>query len=105
MWLGKQGLAFRGHLEHEQSLNRGNFLELCDFKAEYVPSLQSFLTKQFNYTHHDIQNELAHLIANQIRKSNLPKSIDYWAIIADETTDNGNIEQVILYLKLVNVKF
>lgn len=102
MWLGKQGLAFRGHFEHEQSLNKGNFLELCDFKAEYVPSLQSFLTRQFNYTHHDIQNELAHLIANQIRQSNLPKSIDYWAIIADETSDNGNIEQVTFVLRFVD---
>ena len=49
MWLGKQGLAFRGHFEHEQSKNKGNFLELCDFKAKDLPSLGTFLSRQFHY--------------------------------------------------------
>lgn len=94
MWLGKQGLAFRGHFEHEQSKNKGNFLELCDFKAKDLPSLGTFLSRQFHYTHSDIQNEIVHLIANNIRELNSPKSHDYWSIIADETTDITNIEQV-----------
>ena len=105
MWLGKQGLAFRGHFEHEQSKNKGNFLELCDFKAKDLPSLKSFFSRHFNYTSPDIQNELAHLVANQIRKLNTPKSHDYWSIIADETTDIAKIEQVINSKQAINNLF
>ena len=97
------GLAFRGHLENEQSNNRGNFLELCDFKAEDIQSFEIFFLKnQFNYTHHDIQNELVHIIASKIRKLNLPRPNDYWALVADETTDVGKIEQFTFVLRSVD---
>lgn len=38
IFLGKQELPFRGHDEGKGSLNRGNYLELLDFLAEYDPS-------------------------------------------------------------------
>ncbi len=72
MWLAKMGLAFRGHIEHEQSNNRGNFLERCHFRAESDVSFETFLKNSINYTHHDIQNELVHIITNKVRMLNLP---------------------------------
>ena len=43
MWLAKQGLAFRGHNEIEQSMNKGNFLELCELRSRDIPSFKDFL--------------------------------------------------------------
>ncbi len=102
MWLAKQGLAFRGHAENEQAKNRGNFLELCEFRAQTDQSLKIFLNQQFNYTHHDIQQELVHIIANNIRQLNLPGPNDYWSMIADETTDFSNIEQLTFVIRSVD---
>ena len=40
IWLSKQGLAFRGHDESENSKNRGNFLELINFQIKYNAQLK-----------------------------------------------------------------
>jgi hypothetical protein len=38
--LAKQGLPFRDHDESKESLNNGNFRELCEFAKEQNPSLK-----------------------------------------------------------------
>jgi hypothetical protein len=40
----KQGLAFRGHDESTESLNKGNFLEVYDCMAEHDPKLGNVVT-------------------------------------------------------------
>ena len=34
IFLGRQGISFRGHRENSVSLNKGNFLELLAFRAK-----------------------------------------------------------------------
>ena len=71
MFLGKQGLAFRGHRDDKVSLslmeqndleteNPGNFLELVHFRAETGPALAQHLKKApktAKYTSKTIQNQ------------------------------------------------
>ena len=38
--LGKQGIAFRGHLEGEYSSNKGNFLEVMGLLSKYTPIVE-----------------------------------------------------------------
>ena len=67
-FLAKQGLAFRGHNENKTtSKNLGNFLELLDFHCKFIPNLkENNDSKVAKYTSPIIQNEIIHLISNQI---------------------------------------
>lgn len=58
--LGKQELAFRGHREHDESLNKGNYLELLDLLAQEEHLLKDhFLSSSiFKGTSKIIQNDL-----------------------------------------------
>ena len=44
--MSKQGLAFRGHFEQEDSKNRGNFKEMVDFLGEF--NFQKSLLDKFD---------------------------------------------------------
>ena len=59
-FLGKQELAFRGHDESKDSGNKGNYLELLEFLAEYDSPLRSHLDSAtvFIGTSNKIQNDL-----------------------------------------------
>jgi hypothetical protein len=46
-FLGKQELAFRGHLENEGSLNKGNYCEILDLlvkEEQFIRVRENFLT-------------------------------------------------------------
>ena len=43
VYLSAQGLAFRGHNESKDCLNRGNFLEMMDLLGDYSNDLRMFL--------------------------------------------------------------
>ena len=66
LFLARKGLPFRGHDEFCDSSNRGNFLDLVEFRARDVPEFKLHLERSINYTSHDIQNELIQLFARQI---------------------------------------
>ena len=69
LFLAKQGIAFRGHYENDDSKNKGNFLELIDFKAKDLPDFQKHIENAtFNYLSPDIQNEILDILANQLVK-------------------------------------
>ena len=58
-YLSAQGLAFRGHNESKDCLNRGNFLEMMDLLRDYSNDLRMFLdTERITYTSHEPQNQL-----------------------------------------------
>ncbi|XP_076330049.1 zinc finger MYM-type protein 1-like [Tachypleus tridentatus] len=65
-----QNEAQIGHMEGNQSDNRGNFLELLDMISRYDEIVKKKLSGPGNakYMHHDIQNELLGIIAGMIRK-------------------------------------
>ena len=50
LFLGRQGLPLRGHAETDQSLNRGNFLELLELMSRSSPDLKRHLQGRTHYT-------------------------------------------------------
>ncbi len=56
-FLGKQGIAFRGHDEQSQSQNQGNFLECMKLLTEFDPFLQRYNAPfHATYLSHSLQN-------------------------------------------------
>ena len=98
IFLAKQGLPLRAHDESENSKNKGNFLELIDLIASFVPSFKKFIENN-SYLHHTFQNELIEILANQLIRKILPK--EYFSIILDETMDVGKDEQIAFCMRYV----
>ena len=94
IWMRKQGLAFRGHDESEDSKNRGNFLELIKFQSKFNHQINDISSKNINYFSPRIQNEIAAIISSELIKSILPSSRAYFSIIVDETMNIARHEQV-----------
>jgi len=87
-----QGLAFRGHDESEESLNKGNFLELLNWLAGNFEEVDKVVLKNApqncKMTCHEIQHELIKCCAQQTTKLVI-EELDgsQFAILADESTD------------------
>lgn len=84
--------------------NEGNFIQLVCFCAETDAVLATHLLKaprHSTYTSKTIQNELIHLIGENIRNEILDevKSAQYYAVIADEVTDSVNKEELSIVLR------
>ena len=103
-FLARQGLAFRG----DGNESDGNFLQLLKLRAEEDPSISEWLARKANkYTSHEIQDEFLRIMAHQILRqiaSNLQMS-PFLTIMADETTDASNYEQVTIVLRWVTEDF
>ena len=99
-FLSRQGLALRGNKDESD----GNLRQLLFHKAEDDTNLAEWLKRKENvYTSPDIQNEVIKLLGLQILRdiaSNLQRS-PFLTIMADETTDKSNQEQVTLFLRWV----
>lgn len=63
MLLGRQNIPFRGH---DESTNRGNFIELLSWKASDVPQLAQHLTSKIHYTSPSSQNEIIELDGSSV---------------------------------------
>lgn len=104
-FLGKQGLAFRGHRENEDSINRGNYIELAyEFAAFDDDLLDHFENATvFSGLSGDIQNDIidsisekmTHIIKNEISQAK------FVSIILDETTDISMKSQLSHVLRYV----
>lgn len=104
IYLSTQGLALRGHDESNTSQNRGNFLELLDLMSRDNTIISIRLlegTKNARYTHHSIQNDLIHCLAELSIKhiSSEIKEARYFALMADETKDLSKIEQLSIIVR------
>jgi hypothetical protein len=67
----------------------------------YDSQLKTLQLKKNHYTSPDVQNELLSLMSDSI-VSELASDISshkYYSIMVDETTDAGNIEQLVLCLR------
>ena len=95
--MGRQGLAIRGDGTEEDS----NLHQLLK-KAEEDSNLFELLKRKDNvYTNPDIQNEVIKLMGHQVLREivdDLQKS-SFLSVMADETTDSSNHEQVTLLLR------
>ncbi|XP_019097507.1 PREDICTED: uncharacterized protein LOC109131258 [Camelina sativa] len=76
--LMKQGLAFRGHDESENSVNRGNFVELLKYTAD--------------------QNEVVKVVKNVIEEINH----DVFGLLVDESADVSDKEQMAVVFRFVD---
>lgn len=114
----EQGLPLRGHRDHSAddhieddsnniNVNKGNFLAILNSHAKYQPTLKRHLEKESGKTKMIswyAQNEIIQCIAKFVRNriTNDISEEKYFAIIADEVTDNhANKEILLLCLRYV----
>ena len=90
-YLARQALPFRRHIEE-----RGNFYQLMALRGNESDNLKLWMGHTRSYMSHDIQNEMLQIMAHQILRAIIKNvsSSNWFAIIADETTDAALVEQV-----------
>ena len=99
-YLCQQGLSLRGDKEEKD----GNLNQLLKMKGEKDDILANWLKRKENvYTSPQIQNEMIKVRGLSILRSKVAelKKTPFLAIMADETTDSSNREQVTLFLRWV----
>lgn len=99
-----QKVGQRGHDEKEESLNRGNFLEVLNVIGNHDPRIQKKienLPKNAKYTHHTIQNELVDIMATLVLETISKEVSDagLFAVMADETKDVSKQEQLSIVVR------
>ena len=97
-FLAHQGLALRGHGDHESD---SNFLQLMKLSGELEDDsrISGWLEKKTDkYTAPDMQNEILKTMALQILHQVVEsvRSAPFLTIMIDETTDVSNKEQVVV---------
>lgn len=104
-FLARQGLPFRGDGEERCD---SNFVRLIHLRAEDDDKLVDWIHRKADkYTSGDIQNEMVKLMALRVLRqiaARLQKT-SFFAVMADETTDLSNVEQVVVCLRWVSEKF
>ena len=100
-------IALRGHRE-VNSTHKGNFLKILDLVGKHDEVVASRLRdgpKNATYTSHDIQNELLHILAKNVRQVICMevKNAGYYSIIVDESRDHAKREQMSFAVRYVNV--
>ena len=110
---GRQNISFCGHRDDSKHLNEdrhnfGNFQALLDFRIDAGDKVlkHHFETSPRNATYRSktIQNELIDCVATWIHQRILHeiKEAHYFSVLADETIDCSNKEQLTLVLRFVD---
>ena len=96
-FLLRQGLAIRGHKESE-----GNLIQLLYLRSDDSPQLAKWLKNQ-QYLSPEIINELITLMGNDLLRQLLSSihAATWYAILADETADVANQEQLSVSIRWV----
>lgn len=108
--LMRLGLAVRGHREAEESLHRGNFLELIhllrqsdtflDIQLASRPGNAHYLSPESqNHLIDAIGSEVLDVIGDSVRKA------DVFSVIMDETTDLAHLEQIAVVVRYCDEDF
>ena len=103
-----QEIALRGHREGEESMNRGNYLEILHLVALYDPVVNERLIngpKHAKYTSPDIQNTLIHIMGAMVQESicSSVRKAGVFTILADETKDFSKKEQLAIFLRYIDI--
>ena len=93
-FLGKQGLAFRGHNESSEAF-QGNLYQLLLLQAEECPKMNAWLQKR-EYISPKIANKLIKLMGQKILNGIIDEvsSAQWYSVIADEASDVSGNEQL-----------
>lgn len=103
------GLPFRGHDESEDSISKGNFLELLKFLADHNESINKVVLgntpKNNKISHSDIQKDIANAAACETTNA-IIKDLDndLFSILVDESRDISVKEQMAVVIRYVNKK-
>ncbi|XP_057250623.1 uncharacterized protein LOC104908187 [Beta vulgaris subsp. vulgaris] len=108
-WLLLQGLPFRGHDEKESSLSRGNFVSLLTLLSQHDPEYSKVVFKlvpgNCQLTSPVVQKDIINACAKETTKAILEDmNGGFFAILADESADVSDKEQMALCLRYVNKK-
>ncbi|XP_050229221.1 uncharacterized protein LOC126678361 [Mercurialis annua] len=106
-FLLKQGLAFRGHDESNDSLSRGNFLELlqrdCEHNEEIAKVLNINAPGNNQMTAPSIQKEIVNACAEEVRTTIIKNIGDrFFTLMVDESRDNSVKEQMAIMVRYVD---
>ena len=112
IFCGKQTIALRGHMESsadKNCKNQGNFLALLDFGAEagdeIIAKHLRECARNATYTSATIQNNIIEITMEYLRNqiiSEIPEHAPFFTILADETTDVSNTEQLCISIRFVD---
>ena len=115
MFAGLQNISLRGHRDHGKILpsgiypdeNDGNFRQLLRFRIQAGDDkLKNHFREsgiRTQYTSPQIQNEILSVVSEKIKQrvGEEIKSAFAWCIMADETTDRANREQLVIVARYV----
>ena len=103
-FLARQGLALRGDGDESDS----NFMQLLNLRGEDDSMVTEWLLRKANkHTSHEIQDEFLKIMSLHVLRqiaANLQGS-PFVTIMADETTDASNHEQVTIVIRWVTTEF
>ena len=104
-YLGRQGLALRGHEESIESFD-GNLYQLLLLEATRDEKMKAWLDKK-QYLSPVITNEMINIMGLAVLEKILTniKTSKWYAIIVDEATDISHTEQMSLSIRWVNEKY
>ena len=103
----RQGMASHGHDESEESTNKGNFLELMEWLAGNNEEVNKVVLKNAPgnciLTSPCIQKQIIRCCSMETTK-NIVEELgdDYFAILADESSDMSHREQLVVCLRYVD---
>jgi hypothetical protein len=100
-FLARQGLPLRGDGDESNS----NFMQLYNLRGQDDPNLLDWLERKTNkYTSSEIQNEVLKDMGLEVLR-NIASSLhtsQFYSIMADETADVSNKEQVVICIRWVD---
>ena len=104
----QQEIGLRGHNESEESLNRGNFLEILKLVALHDKTVQDRLQqgpRNAMYTSPEIQNSLLHIMGDMVRKMICDgvQQAGFFTLMADESKDCSKSEQFSIVFRYADV--
>ena len=109
IFCGRQNISLRGHREGDLSKNPGNFKVLLTFRIESGDQVLKHhfetASKVAKYTSKNIQNEIIFVIGKWIQRKILEElqgGSKFFSIIADESRDCSNKEQMPLIIRFEN---
>jgi hypothetical protein len=103
-FLARQALPLRGGGDEENS----NFMQLYHLRSIDNPDMKNWLERRADrYTSATVQNEILQTMALQVLQdvsSSLQKS-EFFSVLADETADSSNKEQLVVCVRWVDDNF